>query len=213
MADPRPSGHEGDPEPLPPELHLIPRDTSFEHPLDETAPKPEPVHDGDGMEIPRLGGERKPIVAPSTCGRWPGSARPSGSTSTRPGSTPRSTRMRLAASTWPARPGGPSWASSCLARAQLRWWWVSESAPLRSKAVVDGNAPEWRSRCHGKTVKTRSSARRGARRRAVRRRARARAHRRARAMVKAWHRRGLPSPCRRSPTTGARTIGRSCSLP
>ena len=49
-------------EPDPPELHLVPRDTSFEHQLDEAAPKSEPVHDGDGIEIPRLGGERLPIV-------------------------------------------------------------------------------------------------------------------------------------------------------
>ena len=42
----------GDESTAPPELHLVPRDTSFEHPLDETAPKPEPVHDGDGIEIP-----------------------------------------------------------------------------------------------------------------------------------------------------------------
>jgi len=48
--------------PPPPEILTVPRDTSFEHQLDETAPKPEPVHDGDGMEIPRLGGERLPIV-------------------------------------------------------------------------------------------------------------------------------------------------------
>jgi len=46
----------------PPELFLVPRDRSFEHDLDETAPPPEPVHDGNGIEIPRLGGERLPIV-------------------------------------------------------------------------------------------------------------------------------------------------------
>jgi hypothetical protein len=53
------TGSEGMP---PPELHLVPRDTSFEHALDETAPEAELVHDGDGIEIPRLGGERRPIV-------------------------------------------------------------------------------------------------------------------------------------------------------
>ena len=53
-----------DPTGVEPDAEVIPirKDTSFEHPLDETAPKPEPVHDGDGPEIPRLGGERLPIV-------------------------------------------------------------------------------------------------------------------------------------------------------
>ena len=52
----------------------MPRDTSFEHPLDETAPKPEPVHDGDGIEIPRLGGERRDDRprAPADAGRASG---------------------------------------------------------------------------------------------------------------------------------------------
>ena len=43
-----------DPTGVEPDAEVIPirKDTSFEHPLDETAPKPEPVHDGDGPEIP-----------------------------------------------------------------------------------------------------------------------------------------------------------------
>ena len=55
----------------PPELHLVPRDTSFEHALDETAPAPEPVHEGDGIEIPGLGGERRPII-PEHLQTWEG---------------------------------------------------------------------------------------------------------------------------------------------
>src|SRR6202042_1286469 len=31
-----------------------------------------------------------------------------------------------------------------VAGAQRRWWWVSEQSFLRSKAVVEGNSPEWR---------------------------------------------------------------------
>src|SRR5438105_15705299 len=46
----------------PPEVATVPRDTSVEHVLDEDAPRPVPVHDGDGIAIPRLGGERLPIV-------------------------------------------------------------------------------------------------------------------------------------------------------
>jgi S-DNA-T family DNA segregation ATPase FtsK/SpoIIIE len=42
-----------------------------------------------------------------------------------------------------------------LAKAQLAWWWLSESTTLRSKAVVDGNSPEWRS-LHAAGRKTRS---------------------------------------------------------
>jgi hypothetical protein len=54
MAEPLDSGQAPDPDQERPELHLVPRDTSFEHQLDETAAKPEPVHDGDGIEISRL---------------------------------------------------------------------------------------------------------------------------------------------------------------
>ena len=57
--------------PPPPELHLVPRDTSFEHPLDETAPRPEPVHGGGGIEMPALGGERRPII-PGHLRTWEG---------------------------------------------------------------------------------------------------------------------------------------------
>ena len=81
----------GDESTPPPELHLVPRDTSFEHPLDETAPKPEPVHDGDGIEIPRLGGERRPII-PEHLQTWQGIQSTAGQArSTPPGSTPCST--------------------------------------------------------------------------------------------------------------------------
>src|SRR5215472_14785770 len=58
-------------ETAPPQLHLVPRDTSFEHALDETAPKPEPVHEGDGHAIPALGGDRRPVV-PEHLQTWQG---------------------------------------------------------------------------------------------------------------------------------------------
>src|ERR1700677_3294897 len=122
MADPRPTSHGEDPEPLVPELHLVPRDTSFEHPLDETAGKPEPVHDGDGIEIPRLGGERKPIVPEhlrtlagirSTVWKYIDAA----------GFHVSFHALRspkyLGASLWWAVVG-----VVLLARAQLKWWWV-----------------------------------------------------------------------------------------
>jgi len=138
-----------------PDAEVIPikRDTSFEHQLDETAPKPEPVHDGDGISIPRLGGERLPIV-PEHLQTWAGI---------------RSTVYRyfdaarfhatfhvlrspkyLACSVWWALAGIVK-----LAKVQLHWWWVIEQSSLRTKAVLDGNSPEWRS-LHSHVVKRRS---------------------------------------------------------
>ena len=153
MAEPYGPGQGPDPDQERPELHLVPRDTSFEHALDETAPKPEPVHDGDGIEIPRLGGERKDLVPAhlrtlagirSTVWKYIDAA----------GFHVSFHALRspkyLLSSAWWAIVG-----IVLLARCQLKWWWVSESAPLRSKAVVDGNSPEWRS-LHSKVVKTRS---------------------------------------------------------
>jgi DNA segregation ATPase FtsK/SpoIIIE, S-DNA-T family len=136
----------------PPDL-TVPRDTSFEHPLDETAPKPEPVHEGDGNELPRLGGERRPVV-PEHLQTWAGirSAAYKYFDAARFHAAFHALRSPkyLAASAWWALVGIIK-----LAKVQIDWWWVAESSTLRSKAVVDGNSPEWRS-LHTKTVKTRS---------------------------------------------------------
>jgi DNA segregation ATPase FtsK/SpoIIIE, S-DNA-T family len=145
-----PIGSESTP---PPELRLVPRDTSFEHPLDETAPKPEPVHDADAIELPRLGGDRRPIVPEhlqtlagvrSTAGKHLDAAR-------------FHTLFHLLRS-----PSylvlGTVWAvvgAAKIIKAQLDWWLVTEQSFLRSKAVVDGNSPEWRA-LHGIGRKTRS---------------------------------------------------------
>ena len=53
-----------DPAGVEPDAEVIPirKDTSFEHPLDETAPKPEPVHDGDGIEFRDSAGNACPII-------------------------------------------------------------------------------------------------------------------------------------------------------
>lgn len=135
-------GEDGGDEGTPPELHIVPRDTSFEHALDETAPKPEPVHDGDGTEIPGLGGERRPIV-PEHLQTWKGIK----STAGKHADAARfHTLFHLVRSMgylfW-----GVIWACAGavkLTRQQVSWWWVSEQSYLRSKAVVEGNSPEYR---------------------------------------------------------------------
>jgi S-DNA-T family DNA segregation ATPase FtsK/SpoIIIE len=136
-----------------PELHLVPRDTSFEHPLDETAAKPEPVHDGDGIAIPRLGGERLPII-PEHLRTWKG-------IKSTAGKYLDAARFHalfhlVRAPVYLAL--GAVWAVAGvvrIARAQIAWWWVTEQSFLRSKAVVDGNSPEWRA-LHTHVIKRRS---------------------------------------------------------
>jgi DNA segregation ATPase FtsK/SpoIIIE, S-DNA-T family len=144
------TGSEGMP---PPELHLVPRDTSFEHALDETAPEAELVHDGDGIEIPRLGGERRPIV-PAHLRTWEGIRRTAGKYLDAARFHALFHLVRLL----PYLVIAVFWAfvgAAKIARAQRQWWWVSESSFLRSKAVVDGNSPEWRA-LHSLARKTRS---------------------------------------------------------
>ena len=137
----------------PPELHVVPRDVSFEHALDETVPKPEPVHDGDGTEIPGLGGERRDIV-PKHLRTWAGIK----STTYKHADAARfHTLFHLIRSLgylfW-----GTVWACAGavkLTKAQIDWWWVAEQSYLRSKAVAEGNSPEWR-KLHGDARRTRS---------------------------------------------------------
>jgi len=139
----------GDAEPV-----TVPRDTSFEHVLDDAAPgAPEPVHDGDGHEMPRLGGDRLPLVPEhlqtwagirSACGKYVDAARFHALFHLL-----RSPKY-LAWSLWYALAGLRK-----LARAQLTWWWVIEQSYLRSKAVLDGNSAEWRA-LHSHVIKRRS---------------------------------------------------------
>lgn len=137
----------------PQDLHPVPRDTSFEHALDETAPKPERVHDGDGIAIPGLGGERRPIV-PGHLRTWQGIRTTIGKYL----DAARFHTLFHLLRTPLYLVMGVFWACAGtvkIARMQLTWWWVSEQSSLRSKAVVDGNSPEWRS-LHGLARKTRS---------------------------------------------------------
>ena len=149
MPDIDQNGHKDDA----PVIATVPRDVSFEHPLDETAPKPEPVHDGDGIAIPKLGGERRDVI-PAHLRTWKGI---------------RSTVFKYmdAAQFHTTFHGirvlwylfwGTVWAVGGvlrLAERQRQWWWVAEQGYLRSKAVVDGNSPEWR-KLHSEARRTRS---------------------------------------------------------
>ena len=154
MAEQPLGGHpfDGGPE-LPPELHLVPRDTSFEHQLDETAPKPQPVHGGDGTEIPRLGGERRPVV-PEHLRTWQGIKSTTGKYADAARFHTSFHLLRVPA----YLVLGVFWAcvgAVRIAKVQRDWWWVSDHSTLRSKAVVDGNSPEYRS-LHNLVRKTRS---------------------------------------------------------
>ena len=135
-----------------PQLHLVPRDTSFEHALDETAPKPEPVHDGDGIKIPSLGGERRPIV-PQHLQTWKGIK----TTAYKHADAARFHTLFHLLRSPKYLVMGVIWAivGVCkIAREQHAWWWVTEQSYLRSKAVVEGNSPEWRA-LHSTGRKTR----------------------------------------------------------
>ena len=138
MTDVELNGHA----PPAPETVLVPRDTSFEHPLDETAPKPEPVHEGDGIAIPRLGGERRDIIPAhlrTLKGIW--------KVVLKYGDAARfHTLFHLLRSPM-YLVLGVLWAVVGVVRIgnrQRQWWWVTEQSYLRSKAIAEGNSAEWR---------------------------------------------------------------------
>jgi DNA segregation ATPase FtsK/SpoIIIE, S-DNA-T family len=129
-------------EPAPPEIVTVPRDTSFEVQLDETAPKPEPVHDGDGIEIPRLGGERRDII-PAHLRTWKGIK----STTGKYADAARFHTLFHLLRTPMYLVLGVLWAVVGVGRVtgrQFRWWWQPEHGVIASKAVLDLNGPEYR---------------------------------------------------------------------
>ncbi|HEX3963822.1 MAG TPA: hypothetical protein VHZ03_45470, partial [Trebonia sp.] len=131
----------------------VPRDTSFEHALDETAPKPEPVHDDAGHELPRLGGERRPIVPEhlrTAAGIWSAVCKYLDAARFHSAFHALRSPKYLACSLWFALVGLRK-----LVKVQIAWWWVVENSYLRSKAVAEGNSPEYRA-LHGQLVKRRS---------------------------------------------------------
>jgi len=145
--------HIGNESTPPPELHLVPRDTSFDHPLDETADKPELVHADEGFTIPSLGGERRDIIPPHLR-----TVKGIKSTVYKHGDAARFHTLYHLLRAPMYLVLGVAWAvvgATKIIKSQLGWWWVSEQEFLRSKAVVDGNSPEWRA-LHGISRKTRS---------------------------------------------------------
>jgi len=154
VTDTQLNGHrDGAEAPEAPEVVTVPRDTSFDHPLDEAAPEPEPVHDGDGIAIPSLGGERRDII-PAHLRTWKGIRSTAGKhldaarfhTAFHGLRSPKYLVMSVL---WAVVGIGRT------ANAQRKWWWVTEQSYLRSKAVVDGNSPEWRA-LHSHVIKRRS---------------------------------------------------------
>lgn len=156
MTDVHQNGHKGEAAPLslpPPESVRVPRDTSFDHPLDDDAADPQPVHEGDGIEIPRLGGERLPMVPEhlrtlagirKVAAEYLDAARFHALFHAL-----RSPKYLGLALMWAVVGVGR------IVNDQRKWWWVTEQSSLRSKQVLDGNSPEWRS-LHSSARKTRS---------------------------------------------------------
>jgi len=126
-----------------PLVALMPRDTSYEHALDDDAAWPVPVHDADGIAIPSLGGERRDIV-PAHLRTWKGIRSTAGRYLDAASFHTlfhlfRSPRYLVLGTLWAVA------GVARLAERQRKWWWVTEQSFLRSKAVIDGNSPEWRS--------------------------------------------------------------------
>lgn len=147
-----PPGEAGPPE-VPEVVVTVPRDTSFEHALDEPQGRPEVVHDDAGHELPSLGGERRPIV-PEHLRTWAGIWRTVykylDAARFHTGFHLLRSPWYLLCSAWFALVGLKK-----VGKAQLDWWWVTENSYLRSKAVSEGNSPEYRA-LHGQVIKRRS---------------------------------------------------------
>lgn len=155
MTDTTMNGHAppgADADAVPEIVVTVPRDTSFEHALDEPQGPPERVHD-DGHELPRLGGERLPII-PEHLQSLAG---------IRAAAYKYFDAARFHALFHSLRlpkylANAVRWAVVGLlklARVQLAWWWVVENSYLRSKAVAEGNSPEYRA-LHTQVIKRRS---------------------------------------------------------
>jgi len=140
MTDIEMNGHKADAEITEAdELAAVPRDTSYEHALDETAPDPEPVHDGGGIEIPRLGGERRDII-PAHLRTWKGIR----STAYRHFDAARFHVVFHLLRSPGYLASSVLWSVAGfikLARNQLHWWWVIERPGCGPRPSWTATAP------------------------------------------------------------------------
>ena len=128
-----------------PDAEVIPfkRDTSYEHPLDDDDDtEVVAVHEPGGIPLPRLGGERRPII-PAHLRTWSGARKHVGKRSADAGHHVVFHGIRtpwyLLQGIW--------WAVIGLFRIagrQRRWWWMPEHAILASLAVAANNPKEYR---------------------------------------------------------------------
>lgn len=128
-----------------PDAEVIPfrRDTSYEHPLDDDDDtEAVPVHEGRGVELPRLGGERRAIIPPQYRS-WKAARRHLAGRAADAGQPAAFHGLRLPwyliqAAGWSAV------GLAKIAERQRRWWWQPEHAVLVSMAVLENNSREYR---------------------------------------------------------------------
>jgi DNA segregation ATPase FtsK/SpoIIIE, S-DNA-T family len=127
-----------------PDADVIPfkRDTSYEHALDDDDTDAVPVHQGRGIELPRIGGERRKII-PAQYRTWKAARKHLGGRSADAGHHVAFHGIRslwyLLQGTWWAVVG-----LFKIADRQRRWWWLPEHGVLVSMAVLDNNSKEYR---------------------------------------------------------------------
>lgn len=130
-----------EPDPVTP----APRDTSYEHPLaepDDDITEVVAVHDGAGVRLPAVRGDRRAIV-PQHYRTWKAARSHLGKRAADLGHPAAFHGARLF---WYLLLGA-CWAVVGLvklARKQAAWWWQPQQAVIASLAIADGNGPEYR---------------------------------------------------------------------
>jgi hypothetical protein len=119
----------------------LPRDTSYEHELDDDREDPEPVL-AAAIPLSAMGGDRRPIIPPhlrtlagirKAAWRYIDAGRHHAAYHLL-----RSPRYAVLAVLWAA------FGVAVLERKQVAWWWVRENTQLRSVLVVANDAREWK---------------------------------------------------------------------
>ena len=145
MAEQPFSGQEPDPDQ--PDAEVIPfrKDSSYEHPLDEPdddLAEPVPVHEGPGIALPLVRGERR-LIIPKHYRTWKAARSHVGKRAADAGHHTAFHGIRalwyLLLGTWWASVGVVK-----LAKRQITWWWQPEHAVLASVAVLAAAGKEYR---------------------------------------------------------------------